>query len=157
MAAPTMERRFMPFGGLPSDISTDRAEYQIIEPIASVTSGNTVEFQISASQAGMIDWSQSYLLSRLTMVQTTDWEAVAAEAATAAVEATATPAQRAVDADAAMAAPRSIWAFEENEAPEECFSAAMWSSCELYINCSSNKDMPLMELVSAVNNLSFPA
>jgi len=99
-----------------------------------VTSGNTVEFQISASQAGMIDWSQSYLLSRLTMVQTTDWAAVVHQAATAAVEATATPAQLATDADAAMPAPRPIRPFEENEGPEEAFSAAMWSSCELYIN-----------------------
>ena len=115
-----MERRFMPFGGLPSDISTDRAEYQIIEPIASVTSGNTVEFQISASQAGMIDWSQSYLLSRLTMVQTTAWTAVANQTATAAVEATATPAQLAGDADAAMAAPRPIRPFEEKIGRASC-------------------------------------
>ena len=64
----TMEMRFLPFGGLPSDASTERSEYQIIEPVAGVA-GQTVEFQISASQAGMIDLSQTYLLSRLTMAQ----------------------------------------------------------------------------------------
>jgi len=101
----TMETRFLPFGGLPSDASTERAEYQIIEPVAGVA-GQTVEFQISASQAGMIDLSQTYLLSRITVAQNA----------------------------AAGGAGVNILPFEEDEAPEEGFADAMWSSCELYIN-----------------------
>jgi len=40
---------------------------------------NTVEFQISAAQAGMIDLSQIYILSRITMKQTTTFVAVPRE------------------------------------------------------------------------------
>jgi len=101
----TMETRFLPFGGLPSDASTERSEYQIIEPVAGVA-GQTVEFQISASQAGMLDLSQTYLLSRVTVAQ----------------------------GAAAGGAGTNIKPFEEDEAPEEGFADAMWSSCELYIN-----------------------
>ena len=107
MSAMTMETRFLPFGGLPSDASTERSEYQIIEPVAGVA-GQTVEFQISASQAGMIDLSQTYLLSRLTM------------------------AQAAAGGGAGPFNP--IKPFEEAEGPEEGFADAMFSSVELYIN-----------------------
>ena len=107
----TMETRFLPFGGLPSDASTERSEYQIIEPVAGVA-GQTVEFQISASQAGMIDLSQTYLLSRLTIGQ----------------------------AVAGGGAGHPIKPFEDAEAPEEGFADAMWSSVELYINGANVSD-----------------
>jgi len=103
----TMETRFLPFGGLPSDASTERSEYQIVEPVAGVA-GQTVEFQISSSQAGMLDLSQTYLLSRITI------------------------AQAAADGGAGPFAP--IKPFEEEDAPGEGFADAMWSSVELYIN-----------------------
>jgi len=135
MTAMRTDLRFEPFRPLQGDPTTERSEYQVIDPVAGVESG-TIEFQISASPAGMIDLSQSYVLSRLTMKQTTDY---AAKPVAALVNGDATPetlkvALLATTADPDVAAPRPIRPWEEDDAPGECFSDAIWSLVEFYIN-----------------------
>jgi len=58
--------RFLPFGGLASDVTTDRSEYVTVYPTGGIA-GPTIEFNISAAQAGFVSLSQSYILSRLTV------------------------------------------------------------------------------------------
>jgi len=60
--------RFLPFGGLASDVTTDRSEYVTVYPTGGIA-GPTIEFNISAAQAGFVSLSQSYILSRLTVVK----------------------------------------------------------------------------------------
>jgi len=84
----------------------------------------------------MIDLSQAYVLSRLTMKQTTNY---VAKPVVGAVVGDANSADRKVALIAttehpAVAAPRSICPWEEDDAWGECFSDAIWSSVELYIN-----------------------
>ena len=57
--------RFLPFSqGPPADISTSNSDYEIVQPTGGVA-GARVEFNVSASSAGMIDLSRSYIRSRL--------------------------------------------------------------------------------------------
>ena len=67
--------RFLPFGGLPSDVTTERSEYVTVYPTGGV-SGPTIEFNISASQAGFVSLSQSYIASLLTIAHTAAGAAV---------------------------------------------------------------------------------
>jgi len=62
-----VDQRFLPFGSLASDTSTARSEYVTMYPTRGIA-GPTIEFNISASQAGFISLSQSYISSLLTVV-----------------------------------------------------------------------------------------
>lgn len=59
-----IDPRFVPMGDLPTDISTHKSEYLEVAPTGGVL-GSTIEFQVSASSAGLIDLSRSYILTRV--------------------------------------------------------------------------------------------